>query len=90
MADCLMTSYLDIQTPVKTKKEILVVAGENETPFAKTMARRLTNQIPGAVGIFIPNSGHVWNLQDPALFAHVLRWWFAGESIDTEWIQPIS
>ena len=90
MADCLISSYMDIQTPVDTKKEILVVVGEMETPFAKMMARRLTQQIPGAVGIIIPNLGHVWNLQNPDLFAHVVRWWLAGESIDMEWIRPIS
>ncbi len=90
MADCLMTSYMDIQTPLDTKKEVLVAVGEMETPFAKMMARRLSQQIPGAVGIMIPDSGHVWNLQNPDLFAHVVRWWFAGESIDMEWIRPIS
>jgi pimeloyl-ACP methyl ester carboxylesterase len=90
MADCLLSSYMDVQTPIHTDKEVLVIAGENETPFAKTMARRLTRQIPSAVGIFIPNAGHVWNLQKPDLFARVVRWWFSGESIDMDWIQPIS
>jgi pimeloyl-ACP methyl ester carboxylesterase len=82
MAGTLLASYLDIQTPANTDKEILVVAGEKETPFAKAMARQLAAQIPNAKGMLIPKLGHVWNLQDPILFSQVLRWWFADEPFD--------
>jgi pimeloyl-ACP methyl ester carboxylesterase len=82
MTGTLLASYLGIQTPTHSDKEILVIAGEKETPFAKAMARQLTAQIPGAQGIIIPKLGHVWNLQDPVLFGRVLRWWFAGEPFD--------
>lgn len=41
MEDTLLSSYNDIQTPTHTEKEILVAAGEKETPFAKAMARQL-------------------------------------------------
>jgi len=75
---------LDIQTPANTDKEILVVAGEKETSFAKAMARQLASQIPNAKGMLIPKLGHVWNLQDPILFSQILRWWFAGDSFDQE------
>jgi pimeloyl-ACP methyl ester carboxylesterase len=84
MMDTLLASYLDIHTPLDMEKEILVAAGEKETPFAKAMARQLVAQIPHAKGIMIPKLGHVWNLQDPELFAHVLRWWFAGEPFDLQ------
>jgi len=82
MVGTLLVSYLDIQTPANTDKEILVVAGEKETSFAKAMARQLASQIPNAKGILIPKLGHVWNLQDPVLFSQILRWWFADEPFD--------
>lgn len=82
MVDTLLASYLDIQTPIESDREILVAAGEKEAPFAKAMARKLAAQIPNAKGIFIPKLNHVWNLQDPVLFNQVLRWWFDGESFD--------
>jgi pimeloyl-ACP methyl ester carboxylesterase len=84
MVDTLLASYLDIRTPIQTNKEILVAAGEKETPFAKAMARQLVAQIPNVKGIWIPGLSHVWNLQDPVLFCQILRWWFAGESFDQE------
>ena len=82
MMETLLSSYLDIRAPIHTDKEILVIAGGKETPFAKSMARQLTRIIPGARGMIIPGVGHVWNLQDPQLFAQVLRWWFGGKAID--------
>jgi pimeloyl-ACP methyl ester carboxylesterase len=76
MVKVLMQSYLDIRTPVNTSIPVLVVVGGRETPFAKSMARDLTHQIPGAKGIVIPGLGHVWNMQDPQLFAMIARSWF--------------
>ena len=76
MVEVLMQSYLDIRTPVNTSIPVLVAVGGKETPFAKSMARNLTRQIPGAKGFFLPGLGHVWNMQDPQLFARVVRIWF--------------
>ena len=90
MMETLLASYLDIRAPTHTDKEILVVAGRKETPFAKAMARQLTRDIPGARGMIIPGVGHVWNLQDPRLFAQVLRWWFAGEAFDMQRVRFLS
>ena len=53
------------------------------------MAKQLVRQIPNAKGIIIPELGHVWNLQDPELFAQVLRWWFGGERFDLLKVHPI-
>jgi pimeloyl-ACP methyl ester carboxylesterase len=76
MVEVLTQSYLDIRTPVTTTIPVLVAVGGKETPFAKSMARSLVRQIPGARGIVIPGLGHVWNMQDPQLFAKVVRAWF--------------
>lgn len=87
MVETLLASYLDIQTPVNTDKEILVAVGEKETPFAKAMARQLVAQTPNAKGMLIPKLGHVWNLQNPIVFSQVLRWWFAGDPFDLRKVQ---
>lgn len=39
MMETLLASYLDIRTPIHTDKEILVITGGKETPFAKAMVR---------------------------------------------------
>ena len=36
-----MQSYLDIRTPVNTSIPVLVAVGSKETPFARSMARKL-------------------------------------------------
>ena len=81
MVKILMLSYLDIQTPVSTAIPVLVAVGGRETPFAKSMARKLVRQIPGAKGILLSGLGHVWNMQDPQLFARIARGWFNSGSI---------
>ena len=75
MVQVLIQSYLDIRTPVETSIPVLVAVGGKETPFARSMARSLVRQIPAARGIILPGLGHVWNLQNPQLFARVMRKW---------------
>ena len=81
MVQVLMQSYLDIRTPVDTSIPVLVAVGGKETPFARSMARSLVRQIPAARGIKLPGLGHVWNLQDPQLFAEVIRTWVINRKI---------
>jgi pimeloyl-ACP methyl ester carboxylesterase len=87
MVKVLMRSYLDIRTPVNTSIPVLVTVGSRETPFAKSMAHNLTHQISGAKSIVIPGLGHIWNMQDPQLFARVARSWF-NEGIIPEDLTP--
>jgi pimeloyl-ACP methyl ester carboxylesterase len=87
MVEVLMQSYFDIRTPVNTSISVLVTVGGRETPFAKSMAHNLTHQIPGAKGILLPGLSHVWNMQDPQLFARVARSWF-NEGIIPEDLTP--
>jgi hypothetical protein len=67
----------------------LVAVGGKETPFARSMARKLVSQIPGAEGILIPGLGHVWNMQDPQLFAQVARAWFIEGEILKVGVSPL-
>ena len=89
MVEVLMRSYLNIRTPVNTSIPVLVAVGGKETPFAKSMARNLTRQIPGAKGILLPGLGHVWNMQDPQLFARIAGDWFNDGTIPEELVSVI-
>jgi pimeloyl-ACP methyl ester carboxylesterase len=86
MVEVLMQSYLDIRPPVNTSIPVLVAVGGKETPFAKSMARKLMRQIPGAKGILLPGLGHVWNMQDPQLFARVAREWINAGAVPEEFV----
>lgn len=77
----IMASYADIQTPTQTQSPVLVVVGQKETPVAKVLARRLARAIPGAQGRLVPGLGHVWNLQDPDLFANTVRAWVTNRPL---------
>ena len=81
-----MQSYLEFRTLVNTSIPVLVVVGGKETLFAKAMARKLTHRIPGAKGIIVPALGHIWNMQDPQLFARVTRKWFIDGTVPQELI----
>jgi pimeloyl-ACP methyl ester carboxylesterase len=70
-----MRNYLDIEIPTATQSPTLVVVGQRETVLAKRAARTLSRSIPGARGAMIPDCGHVWNLEEPDLFAETVRAW---------------
>jgi pimeloyl-ACP methyl ester carboxylesterase len=89
MVEVLMQSYFDIQTPDVTTVPILIAVGGKETPFARSMACKLVSQIHGAEGILIPGLGHVWNMQDPQLFARVARVWFIEDEILKVGVSPL-
>jgi pimeloyl-ACP methyl ester carboxylesterase len=89
MVKVLTQSYLDIRTPIKTTVPVLVAVGGRETPVAKLMARSLLRQIPGSKGIVIPGLGHVWNMQDPPLFAKIVRAWFNEGKLPAEFDSQI-
>jgi pimeloyl-ACP methyl ester carboxylesterase len=71
----LLATYGGIITPTATRSPVLVLVGEKETPVARSMARRLQREIPGARGATVRRLGHVWNLQNPDLFVEVVRAW---------------
>jgi pimeloyl-ACP methyl ester carboxylesterase len=75
MTRFILATYGGIITPTATRSPVLVLVGEKETPVAKSMARRLQREIPGARGATVRRLGHVWNLQNPDLFVAVVRTW---------------
>jgi len=83
-----MTTYLDIEIPTKTKSPTLVAVGHKETIYAKSAGRLLTRTIPGAKGVIVPNCGHVWNLEAPVLFTDTVRAWVTDRELPTVF-QPL-
>ncbi|MHB1132400.1 MAG: alpha/beta fold hydrolase [Chloroflexota bacterium] len=67
-------TYLQVETP-RGEWPALVLVGEKETEMARHLARRLVAALPGASGRLVPGLGHLWALQEPALFAAVVRAW---------------
>jgi pimeloyl-ACP methyl ester carboxylesterase len=71
----ILATYGGIVTPTATRSPVLVLVGEKETPVARSMARRLQREIPGARGATVRRHGHIWNLENPDLFVDVVRAW---------------
>ncbi|MHB1417817.1 MAG: alpha/beta fold hydrolase [Chloroflexota bacterium] len=82
-------SYGEIEVPRRTESPTLVLVGEKETGIAKSAARRLSREIPGARGAMVAGVGHVWNLQAPDLFAVTVRAWIADRPLPPE-LRPLS
>lgn len=74
-------AYGQVETPAHFPRPVLVCVGQRETLPARRMAHRLVLEIPAAVGVTVPEAGHVWNLQKPDLFTETVRGWVSGEGI---------
>jgi len=70
-----------MELPVQLNVPLLAAVGEKETPAAKAAARKLVRLYPGAKGVVVPGLGHVWNLQNPDLFAETVRLWTCGDPL---------
>ena len=46
----------------------LIVIGENDLPYLKLAADYMTEKLPAATKLFIPNAGHLPNLEHPEVF----------------------
>ncbi len=80
-------SLMALELPTQTGVLLLVLVGEKETPAAKSAAKQLFEQIPTASAATVPGVGHVWNLQNPALFCEVVRLWATQQQIASA-LQP--
>src|SRR5262249_8563985 len=74
-------SLMALELPTNNKALLLVLVGEKETPAAKSAAHQLFDQIPNASAATVPGVGHVWNLQNPALFCEVVSLWATQQQI---------
>ena len=80
LMDVLMT-FTEIPSLTENQVPVLVLVGEKETFLAKRAARQLAKTIPHARGYTVPALGHVWNLQNPDLFAETVRAWVSANSM---------
>lgn len=76
------------QLPETLASPLLVLVGEHETIPAKQAARTLARIYPQAASRMVPNSGHVWALEDPDLFAETTRAWVRGSPLP-ERLRPL-
>lgn len=67
----------------KAKVPVLVMMGEKDYKVIKESARDLFNILPNSSAYIVPKVGHVWNMESPELFNHVLRNFINGKSLPT-------
>lgn len=80
-------ALMGMTLPMETDVPLLVVVGGRETWAAKRAARQLVAEISGARGALAPGVGHVWNLEQPDLFAEMVRSWVEQMPLPTA-LQP--
>jgi pimeloyl-ACP methyl ester carboxylesterase len=80
-------ALMNVQLPMSAK--LLVCVGEKETFVAKGDARKLVKQISGTQGVLVPNVGHVWNLENPALFTDTVRAWVNNQPLSVT-LRPLT
>ena len=68
-------ALVSLRLPKQTSAPFLVLVGDDETYFAKSAMKKIASSIQGARGAIVPNVGHLWNLQQPALFCDVVHSW---------------
>lgn len=65
----------------KAKVPVLVMMGEKDYKVIKESARDLVKVLPNSSANIIPKVGHVWNMESPILFNHVLRNFITEKSL---------
>ncbi len=61
--------------PCDSSISTLVVVGERENFIAKQYARKIVACLKQSQGFIVSGMNHVWNLQDPDLFAEMVGAW---------------
>jgi pimeloyl-ACP methyl ester carboxylesterase len=84
----LIRELMAMRLPVSYRGPILVCVGQKETAAARQAARALARALPGARAAQVPGHGHVWDLQDPDLFAATVRAWAADQPLPAA-LQPL-
>lgn len=56
----------------------LVMAGSKEASVARESTELIASVMPGAVARIVPGVGHLWNVEDSALFNRTVRDWLGS------------
>lgn len=60
---------------------ILSVAGTNEHPTVQASVKEIASQLSHAQGFLVPDVGHGWSAEAPALFAEMVASWFENQNV---------
>ncbi len=82
-------ALMSMTLPIASRAPTLVAVGSRETFAAKGAARQLVRALPDARGVVAPDLGHVWNLQDAALFTAMIRAWVHARPLP-ERLRPLA
>lgn len=76
-----VASYTPLVGLDKLVVPTLFVTGEKDISVNRRSVVLLSQQVPGAVGVYAPGSHHGWNGEDPALFNAMTRAWIEGKPL---------
>jgi pimeloyl-ACP methyl ester carboxylesterase len=65
----------------KVDVPVLVIMGEKDYKVIKESAGDLDRALPTSQVYIVPKKGHMWNIESPKLFNHVLRNFLTGKPI---------
>ncbi|MBE0699528.1 MAG: alpha/beta hydrolase [Anaerolineaceae bacterium] len=76
-----IAALMGMELPQAVSCPLLIAVGEKETLPARQAAEKLRKCYPQAQSIVVPGLHHLWNLENPALFANTVRAWAAGKPL---------
>jgi pimeloyl-ACP methyl ester carboxylesterase len=82
-----MTDLATWELPDQIQQPLLIVVGEKEMKAAYSFARGYLKRFPSAIGAIAPKVGHAWCLQNPDLFAEMVRAWVTDQPLPEEIIR---
>ena len=74
-------TYSEIRMPTAFFSPTLVCVGQKETFIAKSCARKLARETPGAKRVMAQGVGHVWSMEQPDLFSDMVRAWISDKPL---------
>ena len=77
------------QLPERIEQPLLILVGEKEVRAARSIAKGYLERYPTARGFLVPNARHAWCLQNPDLFAQMVRAWVSDNPLPPEFSQAI-
>jgi pimeloyl-ACP methyl ester carboxylesterase len=70
-------ALMGMTLPQRINCPLLVAVGAKETIPARQAAQKLLKLYPHARGLVVPGLHHLWNLENPGLFASTVREWMS-------------
>ncbi|KAI9030364.1 Alpha/Beta hydrolase protein [Hyaloraphidium curvatum] len=84
-----LRELMSMRMPDRVECPLLVTVGSKETIPARRAAARIVRAYPGARGAVAPGLNHLWNLEEPELFARVVEAWVGWGEVLSD-LKPIA